>query len=158
MHVPPTTRTWSWARRAPWPETWTTWPRRGSWGGADVHSACVADSDDTIAPAFSPAGDMDGDGLDDILLSLVYYEDTDFPGRTFLVPASVLAEGSVSLLETAGILAWEGEVNGDRAGSAIAGDTDLDADGYPDIVISAPHQDAGGTDAGAVYLVSGMGF
>lgn len=44
---------------------------------------------------------------------------------------------------------------GDGAGSALAMGGDLDGDGWDDLVVGVPGDDAGGADAGAVYVLSG---
>ncbi|WPB86022.1 hypothetical protein [Sediminicoccus rosea] len=48
-----------------------------------------------------------------------------------------------------------GEVAGDAAGSAMLSIGDLNGDGRAEVLIGAPGNDAGGTDAGAAYVVFG---
>ncbi len=48
-----------------------------------------------------------------------------------------------------------GEASGDYVGFAVAGVGDIDNDGLGDVLIGAYGQDDAGTDAGAVYLVTG---
>ena len=43
----------------------------------------------------------------------------------------------------------------DGAGFAVAGAGDVNNDGFDDLLVSAPGDDEGGTDAGAVYLIHG---
>jgi hypothetical protein len=45
----------------------------------------------------------------------------------------------------------------DAYASALAGGQDLDGDGFPDMAVGAPDDDAAGTDAGAVYVYFGTG-
>ena len=49
----------------------------------------------------------------------------------------------------------EGLLEDDALGSAIAGVGDSNADGYADLVVGAPGDDTGGTDAGAIELLVG---
>ena len=49
----------------------------------------------------------------------------------------------------------DGESSGDRFGSAVATLPDLNGDGIADLVVGAPGSDLAGTNAGAVYLLSG---
>jgi Ca2+-binding RTX toxin-like protein len=48
-----------------------------------------------------------------------------------------------------------GEAHGDRAGAAVANAGDVNGDGRTDYLVSAPWNDAGGIDAGAVYVIFG---
>ena len=48
-----------------------------------------------------------------------------------------------------------GESEGDQAGYAVAAGQDLNGDGFADILIGAPGQDAGGSEAGAAYVLMG---
>jgi hypothetical protein len=49
---------------------------------------------------------------------------------------------------------WDGEARGDQFGWIARGIGDVDRDGVPDIVTSAPTKDVGGADAGRVYVYS----
>ncbi len=48
-----------------------------------------------------------------------------------------------------------GAASGDYFGYSVAPAGDFDADGRPDVIVGAPHNDAGGGDAGRAYLYSG---
>ncbi len=48
-----------------------------------------------------------------------------------------------------------GESVADGAGFSVSGAGDVDGDGYADILVGAYHNDAGGLDAGAAYLLLG---
>ncbi len=64
----------------------------------------------------------------------------------FLVPD---AEMSLSAANAS----FVGEAFYDYAGLSLAGAGDVNADGYDDFMIGAPFATAGGTSAGAAYLV-----
>jgi FG-GAP repeat len=51
--------------------------------------------------------------------------------------------------------AFLGESSGDQSGRRVAGAGDVNADGYDDLLIGAPHNARGGENAGAAYLVYG---
>ncbi len=102
------------------------------------------------------AGDMDGDGDDDVLVGALR-EDSggSAAGAAYLIygpPAALLNLGSAS----ARIL---GESTEDYAGASVAGVGDTDGDGKGDVLVGAPYEDAGvDSRSGAAYLVLGTGI
>ncbi len=107
---------------------------------------------DGAGSAVAGAGDVDGDGLDDLLVGAggndVGGSDA---GAAYLLSGTV--RGLVSLADAQARLT--GEALFDRAGAAVAGAGDADGDGLDDLLVGAPSHTAGGTDAGAAYLVLG---
>ncbi|MES2642408.1 MAG: integrin alpha [Myxococcota bacterium] len=91
-------------------------------------------------------GDLDGDGLDDLLVSADGWEG----GRVYVVLGPGPA-GESALDDTVAALA--GELAGDVAGWSVAGAGDTDGDGQREVLVGAPGVDRTGEDAGAVYLV-----
>ncbi|UCF04129.1 MAG: FG-GAP repeat protein [bacterium] len=67
-----------------------------------------------------------------------------------LIPVFAMAANSVETL-----LILDGEAAGDRFGSWIAPAGDVNGDGFKDFLVGAYLNDAGGTDAGRVYLYMG---
>lgn len=111
----------------------------GYWGNSANDDAGIA----TVA-------DVDGDGVGDVVLG--GRAEGNEKGRV----AIFLGGSTVS-----DYLEWDdaddqinGVTNYDEFGTTITSG-DLDADGYDDFIVSAPLDDDGGTDAGAVHLIMG---
>jgi Ca2+-binding RTX toxin-like protein len=101
----------------------------------------------------SAAGDVDGDGLDDILIGALGNQ------TAYLVWGSTLA-ATDNLLDLAD-LGQSGVVinnidGGDRLGYAVTGIGDIDQDGFDDIAVGAPGARRDGEKyVGEIYVLSG---
>ncbi len=113
------------------------------------------DASDRSGNSVAGAGDVNGDGYDDILIGA--YNDEDggsFSGQTYLI----LGKGSGWVMDKdlseASASFW-GEDANDQSGCCVAGAGDVNGDGYDDILIGAYGDDDGGSDAGQTYLIFG---
>lgn len=99
------------------------------------------------------AGDINGDGYDDLLVGAPLSSlDGDHAGRAYVVFGP--REGVVSLVEADLIL--RGEREGAEAGISVAAIGDLDGDGADDWAVGAILDDEAGTRAGKVYVLAGV--
>jgi hypothetical protein len=101
------------------------------------------------------AGDVDGDGLDDLLIG-AYGETSidDYKGSAYLVLAATLWDaGTTTFSLSDADYRFVGENPGDRAGMSVAGAGDINGDGLADVLVGAIHEGTGGSVAGATYAL-----
>jgi len=114
---------------------------------------------DNAGEEVAGVGDVDGDGLDDILVGAPYYNAIGFDnGRAYLFLGSTL-QGAAQLNVSTADATFNGVGSGDKAGRVVAAAGDVDNDGFADLLISAPDSDSCGTtqspSCGNVYLMLG---
>ena len=99
------------------------------------------------------AGDLDGDGLDDLIVgSSGYASGLDQGFALFVLGTTTGAEAATDL----SFATWEGEAGGDNFGRGVTSAGDLDGDGWSDVAVQAQcDTTCGERDTGAVYIVYG---
>ena len=113
------------------------------------------DADDGAGFSVAGAGDVNGDGYDDILIGARNNDDGGSnAGQTYVIFGNESGWAMDTNLSKADASFW-GEDEGDRAGWSVAGAGDVNGDGYDDILIGAYYNDEGGSNAGQTYLVLG---
>ncbi len=113
------------------------------------------DSGDNSGYSVASAGDVNGDGYDDILIGARYDEDGGSnAGQTYLILGKATGWAMDTDLSAADASFW-GEDAGDNSGYSVASAGDVNSDGGADILIGAWGDDDGGTDAGQTYLLLG---
>ena len=116
----------------------------GEWDGTSSGEA----SGSTLAGA----GDMNGDGYDDVLVGAPSQSAGGTQrGATYLLSGPASGDGTLSDADAT----LMGEADKDLAGTAIRAAGDMNGDGYSDVLVGAPSQDGGISNGGAAYLVLG---
>ena len=110
-----------------------------------LHTFSGDNINDTFGRSVAGAGDVNGDGFDDLIVGAP----GDDNNGSYSGSARVFSglDGSV-------IFTFDGSP-GDRLGTAVAGVGDLNQDGFTDLAVSAPFNDTNGADAGQVSVFSG---
>jgi hypothetical protein len=129
--------------------TTPSWQIGGGQSGARLGSA--SGDPHVSAAAVASAGDVNGDGYDDIIVGAPGYNSPASPqpheGRALVFLGS--AEGPATRP------VWTAEGAYDGFGSAVASAGDVDGDGYDDIIVGEPGFVAAHDVDGAAYLYAG---
>ncbi len=118
-----------------------------------------ANTDDNLGSALADAGDVNGDGYADFIVSATYADPHGHPraGESYVVfgtangPASLRADQ----LDGSNGFVIRGDGYGDHSGSTVASAGDLNGDGFDDLIVSI---DWNVDQPGTSYVVFGKGL
>ena len=124
-------------------------PSTGSWIAGSSNG-------DQFGLHISRAGDVDGDGIEDILASSIYADQGGTSsGSVYLFPVTDVLAGTVVPED---MVQFYGEVESDKAGTALADVGDVNGDGYDDFLIGSKDHDEVYDNDGAAYLIHGQPY
>ena len=101
---------------------------------------------DALGESVASAGDVNGDGFDDVIVGAGYND----AGGTDAGTARVHSGADGSLLYK-----FDGDDAGDYFGSWVAGAGDVNGDGIPDLIVGAKFDDNNGSSSGSARVFSG---
>ena len=122
---------------------------RSSRSGA-VLASYVGQPGERLGYAIADAGDVDGDGVHDVIMGApqgrLYCTGSEpGPGHAYI------RSGATGTL----LLSLSGVAVRGHFGAAVASAGDVDGDGHADVLVGAPCADGSGAESGAAYVISG---
>ena len=133
----------------------------GAFGSVDLTSLSPTGGFEIIgAPesyagtSVSGAGDVNGDGFDDIIVGVPYGSDA---GQAYVIFGKASGFGTIdlsNLVSGAGFVI-QGAVAGDYAGFSVSSAGDVNGDGFADIIVGASYADNIHDVAGEAYVIFG---
>ncbi|WP_299324189.1 Ig-like domain-containing protein [Parasphingopyxis sp.] len=121
---------------------------------------------DLTGTSVSSAGDINGDGIDDLIVGAPFGDDGgDYAGEAYVIFGTRGGFGTdvsgrqvidLTSLDTATGFIVQGDMEGDRAGQSVSAAGDINGDGIDDLIIGAFNGDDGGSFAGEAYVIFGQ--
>jgi hypothetical protein len=107
---------------------------------------------DSLGVSVSGAGDVNGDGYDDVVVGAYEYNS----GSLLNAGAAYVHHGSSSGVSSSASRTITGGAASDSLGVSVSGAGDVNGDGYDDVIVGARYYDSGSlSEAGAAYVYHG---
>jgi len=115
---------------------------------------------DLSGSSVSSAGDINGDGFDDLIIGAHRADPNgSYSGRSYVVfgqASGFTSELNLSALDGTNGFKINGEALGDYSGSSVSSAGDINGDGFDDLIIGADGADPNGSGSGRSYVVFGL--
>lgn len=108
--------------------------------------------------ALSSAGDVNGDGVDDVIVGAYRVADNGVgSGAAYVIFGGNTSVATLELADLDGANGFQinGAVAGGRAGISVSSGGDINGDGLADLLVGAYHEQDTATFSGAAYVVFG---
>ena len=119
-------------------------------------------TNDTSGFSVASAGDVNGDGFDDVIVGAGFADPHgDYSGASYVVFGKASGFGAnldLSSLDGSNGFRLSGVAAGDLAGHSVASAGDVNGDGFADVIVGAPWADPGQTGASFVVFGKASGF
>jgi hypothetical protein len=106
--------------------------------------------DDEFGVSVAGAGDVNKDGFDDVIVGADTNDNNDPDAG-----AAYIYFGGANMDNSADVGIWGDSSYQDYFGSKVSSAGDVNKDGFDDVMVGAPSNDRGTTDAGCVYIYFG---
>tara|TARA_R100000322_G_scaffold124442_1_gene81189 strand:- start:7 stop:1797 length:1791 start_codon:yes stop_codon:yes gene_type:complete len=145
-------------------EAYVTFGKSTGIANVDLSSLSLTDgfiiqgdaSFDNLGSSVSSAGDVNGDGIDDVIEGAPYGEDGGpNAGEAYVIfgKSSGIANVDLSSLAASDGFIIQGDAASDQAGYSVSGAGDVNGDGIDDVIVGAIFAD--GTSSGEAYVIFG---
>lgn len=115
---------------------------------------------DTAGRSVSSAGDVNGDGIEDLIIGAPNGDDGgSAAGEAYViysVAGSLRTRIDLSTLTASDGFVIQGDAASDQAGRSVSSAGDVNGDGIDDLIIGANTGDDGGVNAGEAYVIYGV--
>ncbi len=133
----------------------------GALDGTNGFTLNGIDTGDASGRSVSSAGDVNGDGYDDLIIGARYADPNgESSGETYIVYGGATAPGTDGELNLGALDGTNGFIltgidGGDESGRSVSSAGDVNGDGYDDLIIGAYRADPNGNNSGETYIVYG---